>query len=85
MVPPGEPDPEREPLAARSLSRPHPERLAPDDPDYEEIVRAHDDTLRAGTDTYRDPRSGLAVLTAAYLARRGQCCGSGCRHCPYLS
>jgi hypothetical protein len=27
--------------------------------------------------------NGLMVLTEAYLRRRGQCCGSGCRHCPY--
>lgn len=26
---------------------------------------------------------GLMVFTAAYLLRRGYCCGSGCRHCPY--
>jgi Family of unknown function (DUF5522) len=23
------------------------------------------------------------VFTAAYLLKRGVCCGSGCRHCPY--
>jgi hypothetical protein len=23
------------------------------------------------------------VFTAAYLLKRGACCGSGCRHCPY--
>ncbi len=23
------------------------------------------------------------VFTAAYLLRRGPCCGSGCRNCPY--
>jgi Family of unknown function (DUF5522) len=23
------------------------------------------------------------VFTAAYLLKRGSCCGSGCRHCPY--
>lgn len=23
------------------------------------------------------------VFTAAYHRRRGYCCGSGCRHCPY--
>ena len=28
--------------------------------------------------------SGLFVLSAAYLAARGSCCDSGCRHCPYL-
>ncbi len=27
--------------------------------------------------------NGLMVLTEAYLLRRGKCCGSGCRHCPY--
>ena len=27
--------------------------------------------------------NGWVVLTAKYLARRGYCCGSGCRHCPY--
>jgi hypothetical protein len=23
------------------------------------------------------------VFTAQYLLKRGTCCGSGCRHCPY--
>jgi hypothetical protein len=27
--------------------------------------------------------NGLMVFTAAYHLRRGYCCGSGCRHCPY--
>jgi hypothetical protein len=26
---------------------------------------------------------GLMVFTADYHLRRGYCCGSGCRHCPY--
>lgn len=26
---------------------------------------------------------GLLVYTSAYHLRRGSCCGSGCRHCPY--
>lgn len=26
---------------------------------------------------------GLLVLTDQYLLRRGSCCGSRCRHCPY--
>ncbi|KAA6456941.1 hypothetical protein DYQ86_24175 [Acidobacteria bacterium AB60] len=26
---------------------------------------------------------GLIVFTAAYHLKRGYCCGSGCRHCPY--
>ena len=28
--------------------------------------------------------NGLVVFTAAYHLRRGYCCGSNCRHCPYL-
>jgi len=27
--------------------------------------------------------NGLVVWTAAYHLKRGACCGSGCRHCPY--
>ncbi len=27
--------------------------------------------------------NGLMVFTAEYLRRRGFCCRSGCRHCPY--
>jgi hypothetical protein len=27
--------------------------------------------------------NGLLVFTAAYHMKRGYCCGSGCRHCPY--
>jgi hypothetical protein len=26
---------------------------------------------------------GLLVLTEQYHRKRGSCCGSGCRHCPY--
>ena len=26
---------------------------------------------------------GLVVFNAEYHLRRGYCCGSGCRHCPY--
>jgi hypothetical protein len=27
--------------------------------------------------------AGLLVYTATYHLKRGSCCGSGCRHCPY--
>ena len=33
---------------------------------------------------YPDPATGLFVLTAATLAARAECCGNGCRHCPYV-
>ncbi|WP_187148864.1 DUF5522 domain-containing protein [Candidatus Korobacter versatilis] len=33
------------------------------------------------TDYYME--NGLVVFTAEFLKRRGYCCRSGCRHCPY--
>ena len=72
------------PLAARALTEPHPDRLAADDPDRAAILAAHERALDARAPGYPDPRSGLFVLTARFLAERGTCCGRGCRHCPYL-
>lgn len=34
-----------------------------------------------GEDFYRE--GAAIVFTALYHLRRGYCCGSGCRHCPY--
>lgn len=49
----------------------------------EEVDAAHVAAIAAGQDGYMDPATGLFVLTAAYLRKRGTCCGNGCRHCPY--
>jgi hypothetical protein len=38
--------------------------------------------LREGEDYYLLP-DGRLVMTAAYLLRRGWCCGNGCLNCPY--
>lgn len=35
-----------------------------------------------GDDYYFLP-DGRLVWTAAYLLKRGYCCGNGCRNCPY--
>ncbi|NJP31652.1 DUF5522 domain-containing protein [Micromonospora thermarum] len=75
---------ERRPLANRPLTNPHPSRLAPDHPDRARILAAHSAALRNGESGYVDPTTGLFVLTAGFLARRGTCCGRGCRHCPYI-
>jgi hypothetical protein len=40
------------------------------------------DELIEGID-YTIDEQGRFIFTAAYLLRRGQCCGSGCRNCPY--
>ena len=54
----------------------------PDDLDAT-IRRAHEEATARGDETYVDPATGYTVLTAATLLARGECCGSGCRHCPY--
>ncbi len=38
--------------------------------------------LKEGDDYYIN-ENGLFVFTEAYHLRRGYCCRSGCRHCPY--
>jgi 2-iminoacetate synthase ThiH len=37
--------------------------------------------LVEGEDFYRE--GAYVVFTARYHLRRGRCCESGCRHCPY--
>jgi hypothetical protein len=37
--------------------------------------------LIEGEDYYRE--GAALVFTARYHLRRGYCCGSGCRHCPF--
>jgi hypothetical protein len=40
-----------------------------------------DAQLQEGVDYYLE--NGLFVFTATFLLKRGYCCESGCRHCPY--
>ena len=40
-----------------------------------------DSRLTEGRDYYSE--GAVIVFTARYLLRRGYCCESGCRHCPY--
>ena len=65
------------------LDTPLPGRLPPWRPDRTAILAAHAEALAGGAPAYLDPATGLSVMTAAALAARGACCGSGCRHCPY--
>ena len=37
--------------------------------------------LTEGEDFYYE--GGLMVFTESFLRRRGYCCESGCRHCPW--
>ena len=50
-------------------------------PDH--IIAAHEAAQAAGQDAYKDPDTGLIVMTQGFLERRGWCCGNLCRHCPY--
>lgn len=70
-----------EPLSAPT---PHPSRLPPDSAGFEAIIDAHAAAVAAQDDGYVDPVSGLFVFTSEFHRRRGHCCDSGCRHCPYL-
>lgn len=49
----------------------------------EELEKIHDEAVAKGNETYVDPTSGYMVLTKLAHERRGTCCGSGCRHCPF--
>ena len=71
--------------ADRSLLEPHPSRLPLSHPLRAEILAAHAAAIDAGEDQYVDPASGYTALTSAFLLRRGYCCDSGCRHCPYIT
>jgi len=52
-------------------------------PDIKPDIRAErpSTALEAGVDYYLE--RGCWVFTEHYLIKRGWCCGSGCRHCPY--
>jgi len=47
------------------------------------ILVAHQEAVDNKVKTYKDPASGLQVMTEDFLRERGYCCGNGCRHCPY--
>lgn len=53
------------------------------DPNRDGILASHAVAIDNGQDGYFDPVSGLFVMTAAYHLKRGTCCKSNCRHCPY--
>ena len=43
--------------------------------------RTSDNQLVENVDYYME--NGYCVFTAAFHKKRGYCCGSGCRHCPF--
>jgi hypothetical protein len=59
-------------------------QLPPDEPEKPEL-RGTEPGIKAAPlepeDFYYE--NGLIVFTAAYHFKRGYCCNSGCRHCPF--
>lgn len=73
-----------EPALRADPDLPHPSRLSPEHPLFEEIMAAHAAAVASGSPGYLDPGTGLFVMTAQHHVRRGRCCNNGCRHCPYV-
>ena len=49
----------------------------------EDVEDLHRAACSRGEEFYTDPATGFMVFTAVCHQKRGKCCGSGCRHCPY--
>ena len=50
-------------------------------PDISDFPASSEPSLVEGEDFYME--GAAMVFTAKFLSRRGYCCESGCRHCPY--
>ena len=44
---------------------------------------SHKKACQEKKDYYIDAKTGAKVMTEYFLIKRGFCCSSGCRHCPY--
>jgi Family of unknown function (DUF5522) len=73
----------RDRLRLTDIDEPRSDRLPPSHPRYDEVLAAHRAAVDQRAPAYRDPYSGLMVFTSRFLAERGYCCASGCRHCPF--
>ena len=83
--PPAGPPGSEHRIRPNGLTVPRPERFNPDHPGYDQAMAAHERAVAAGVGGYREPTTGLFVMTASYLHERGWCCDRGCRHCPYVA
>ncbi|XP_018420055.1 PREDICTED: uncharacterized protein C1orf53 homolog [Nanorana parkeri] len=63
--------------------RPSEQEKAELDPEVLSIVQAHEAACLVGQEGYSDPHTGYFVFTRIAHLRRGKCCGTACRHCPY--
>ena len=49
----------------------------------QDIESLHDEACARSAFTYIDPTTSYTVFTRLAHLKRGTCCGSGCRHCPW--
>ena len=63
---------------------PSKDRFNYSDPNAKARLEAYLDSLERGSDFYFDVPSGFLVMNALKHIKRGDCCNSGCRHCPYV-
>ncbi len=52
-------------------------------PTLTDIEALHLAACLSSKDGYVDPATGYLCFTEFYHRRRGKCCGSACRHCPF--
>ncbi len=81
----GEGYPDREERGVEIEGKPQPSAMTKPthldvNPPEERKVQPPDEELRPEDFYYEGP---YLVFTAAYHLRRGYCCNSECRHCPY--
>lgn len=57
--------------------------IPPESKEIEDLYALHKAACDAHKESYTDPKTGYHVFTEFGLRKRGRCCGSGCRHCPY--
>lgn len=71
------PQPSPNPKALRFSMRPV------DEPCQDFFDENHKRAIELGQEFYIDKATGFQVWTELYHLKRGTCCESACRHCPY--
>lgn len=52
-------------------------------PDPTQVTESGVNDVASSTESDYYLENGYVVFTEAYHKKRGYCCGSGCRHCPF--
>ena len=52
-------------------------------PDPTQVTKSSVNDVASSTESDYYLENGYVVFTESYHKKRGYCCGSGCRHCPF--